>query len=218
MKIIKAPYFNKGFIKQKAEDFRREYWKQNRIPLDIEKIIEQNLKIEIIPIKELMNFCDTDALITSNWESIYIDEKGYFDDRFYPRLRFSLAHEIGHFVLHNEIYSQFEIDELTDFYKFIEKIETAQYGIFEYQANQFVSYLLVPRDKLKLLVEEEKNRPNGKFDEYRKGLGEEFIIEYLSYLLSDKFGVSKEVIKIALNNKQKEISKKEVMKIVIYAV
>ncbi len=141
---IKAPYIGNEEIKKKADSFRQRLW-DDSIPVDIETIIDIRLKIDVIPSLNLRQRCDSDALISSDWKSIYVDQNEYLDDRYQNRLRFSFAHEIGHFILHKDIHSNFKIASPEDFYRFIEKIPKEQYGFFETQANKFAGYLLVPR-------------------------------------------------------------------------
>ena len=122
----------------------------------MEEIIELKLKISLAPIPNLQNSFGIDAFIASSWRLVYVDEARYLDGRFQNRLRFSLAHEMGHFVLHRNIYNSFRIKELEDFYKFFEQIPQEQYNYLETQANKFANYLLVPREKL-VIEREAKN-------------------------------------------------------------
>jgi Zn-dependent peptidase ImmA (M78 family) len=141
--------------------------------------------------------CDTDALIISDWNSIYVDYDKYLDNRYKNRLRFSFAHEIGHFILHKNIYNGFRIKNLTNFYKLIKQISQEQYGYFETQANKFANHLLVPRNKLILEKEKtiEKNKQYGLKEMDIKTLN-----LYLAIPISKIFGVSEKVIEIALSD------------------
>lgn len=195
-KKIKAPYLSSENIRQKVNKFRVEYWDES-VPVDIEKIIESKLKIDIIPIPNLLDSCNSDALITSDWSSIYVDSAKYMDDRYQDRLRFSLAHEIGHFILHKEIYASFGIKSYTDFYNFFEKIDPQEYSYFEIQANKFASCLLIPED----MLEEERNKviKDKKIDV--NSFDEGTLNSYLAIEISDKFGVSEVAIEFAFKRK-----------------
>lgn len=190
---IAVPYFSNQELKQKADEFRLKH-QGDILPVDIEHIIEIDLGIDIFPIAGLHDKCNADALISSDWKTIYIDNDNYLDDRYYNRLRFSLAHEIGHYILHRDLYNSFNIRSIEDFYKVIENIGD-EYGIIEGQANRLASFMLVPREKL--LFEKDrilnKNTIIGGFDIF-------MINAYVSIPLSKIFGVSQEVIEIALNN------------------
>ena len=194
---IKAPYINNKKIKKKADLFRQKFW-DDSIPVDIETIIDVKLKIDVIPSLNLKQECDSDALISFDWKSIRVDRNEYLDERYQNRLRFSFAHEIGHFVLHKNIYSSFRITTLEEFYHFIEKIPREQYSFFETQANNFAGYLLVKRELLekKLDIEIGKvkkaidlNSPNNKI----------LLKSYIANPLSKEFGISQESMEIILS-------------------
>lgn len=78
--------------------------------------------MDIVPIPGLNQFCETDAYISSTRTSIMVDNEKYMDDKYQNRLRLSIAHEIGHFVLHKDIYNSFGIREIEDFYNFVDQI------------------------------------------------------------------------------------------------
>ncbi|MFH1175500.1 MAG: ImmA/IrrE family metallo-endopeptidase [bacterium] len=192
---IKVPYIKNKEIKIKAEEFRVKYWDKN-LPIDIEKIVDLNLRINIIPLLELEKMCDANALIASNWETLYIDKDLFEDERRQNRLRFSLAHEIGHFILHKDFYKALDINSIDDFYNFIDIIPGEQYGYLETQANKFAGYLLIPFDLLEKEffknLEEVKTKID--IDRFDKLL----IKSCISEPLSKKFGVSQETMEIIL--------------------
>ncbi|MEK7625172.1 MAG: ImmA/IrrE family metallo-endopeptidase [Patescibacteria group bacterium] len=190
---IKVPFISRIEIIKKVESFRQKYW-GDKIPLDIEKIIEQKLEIEILPIPNLLQFCSVNALITSDWSKIYVDNEKYMDDRYLTRLRFSLAHEIGHFVLHKELYASFGIKSFENFYKFVESIDDTEYGFIETQANSFAGYLLIP--DFALLPEKEKILTGKKLP---KGVDAAMLNNVLADELCRIFNVSAQACENALN-------------------
>jgi Zn-dependent peptidase ImmA (M78 family) len=191
---ITIPFLKQSFIEEKANLFREKYW-NNSIPVDIERIIEIELKLNIIPIPD-SHYLKIDTLITSDWKSIYVDEKEYMDERFRKRLRFSLAHEIGHMILHEDIYQGFKINDFSDFYSFFNNISKEQYGYLEKQADIFANYLLVPRGKLSEEYDEIKKSHKKEFS----NIDETTLNQYISIPLSKKFEVSEAVIEIALKH------------------
>jgi Zn-dependent peptidase ImmA (M78 family) len=195
---FKTPFLGNSEIKKKAEEFRNEFW-DNLIPIDIEKIMEVKLGIDIIPVPNLMNVCDIDALITSDWKSIYVDNDRYFKNT--NRFRFSLAHELGHFVLHKEVYKSFKIKSTKDFRNLINKIPQREYNHIETQANKFASYFIIPRKNLYL--EKEKiisSEPTIRRMLERREIDIETLDSHISIPLSKVFCVSEEAIEIALGD------------------
>lgn len=76
---ITVPFLDNKTIKEKADSFRKKLWNDS-VPVDIESIIELKLKMDIIPVIRLQKECDTDALIASNWRSIYVDKDRYLSE------------------------------------------------------------------------------------------------------------------------------------------
>lgn len=192
IKII-IPFIDKEIIKRKADFFRQKFW-NNTIPVDIEKIIDVKLRINIIPIPGLEMLCDTNALITSDWTSIYVDKNLFEDERRLNRLRFSYAHEVGHNILHKQIYESFNINSIEKFYKFIDQIPGDEYGKLEIQSQIFANFLLVPRNILQV----EKNRQYEKIKHVN--IDEQLINSYISSPLAKLFGVCADTIEIALTD------------------
>lgn len=187
---IKIPFINREKIKRKADLFREKFW-DDSVPVDIEKIIDIKLEIDIIPLPNL-----GDAFISSDWKSIYVDRNKYLNG-IQNRLRFSLAHEIGHFILHKDIYNSFKITSLEKFYQFIDKIPGEQYGFLETQANIFANFLLVPRNKL--IIEKKKKLKD--LEKAVSNIDKELLHSYLAEPISKTFGVSSKVVEIALNER-----------------
>lgn len=196
--IIQVPFLDKEEIKKRANIFRKRWWGVI-LPVDIEKIIDSQLRISIVPLPNLRKFCDIDAQIAFNLRFIYVDADLYTDKRQQNRLRFSLAHEIGHYVLHKNIYQNFKLKNIYQLRQAIlEQISEKQYSYLETQANKFASYLLVPRDRL--LIEKSKLIMQLKNDpDFIKLTDNKLHASYLAIQLANIFGVSSESMEIALN-------------------
>ena len=143
---IIAPFKNHNFIAKAAKDFLNIYHPDNTYPIPVEEIIEFNLKLDIIPIPGLHKIFDIDGFLSSNRKSISVDESVYQSRP--GRYRFTLAHELGHFVLHKDIYNKRKFTTADDWKKFIENFEEKQYYWFEWQAYEFAGLILVPTDYL----------------------------------------------------------------------
>jgi len=194
-KNIAVPFIGNYQIKKKADQFRGKFW-GNEIPVGIEGIVEIKLKIKIIPIPNLQNQCGVDAQITSDFSAVYVDQKSYENDT--NRFRFSLAHEMGHSVLHKDFYKNLKIVSLNDVFSFINEIDFKEYSNLETQANKFSNYFLLPREAIfkirtQVLNEVKKQHDIGKFDE-------KTLNSYLASYISPRFNVSPEATEIALND------------------
>lgn len=191
------PFLTKGEISAAADLFRKKHW-PDKIPVDIEKIISVNLRMDIIFKPGLFKLFNIDAYITSSWQQICVDYDLFEADKNNNRLRFSYAHEIGHLVLHKNLYEQFGIKEADDFNKFYDEIPGDQYHFMETQAHIFANFLLIPRNELYKIREKVikqfifANQINiGEIDP-------KLLNQYLAGPIAKYFGVSPTPIEIAL--------------------
>lgn len=201
-KNIVVPYLTNARIERATDLFREKFWGDS-VPVNIEHIIDVELKIDVVSIPGFLKLANIDALISSDWKSIYVDRDEYLDERRHNRLRFSLAHEVGHFVLHKKIYTNFNIKNLEDYYKLNRDIPQKQYGYLETQANKFANYLLIPRKIL--IIEREKELKKRGNPAWFKKLDTKTLNSYCAIPLSKTFKVSDEVVAIALNDLDNKI-------------
>ncbi|OQX71725.1 hypothetical protein B6D52_00410 [Candidatus Parcubacteria bacterium 4484_255] len=200
---MEIPYLSDEKIKKIANNFRIKF-SGNSIPIEMEDIIELKLKIYIALSPGLKYLHGIDMLITSNFKSIYVDENIYSDETQKNRLRFSYAHEIGHFVLHKNIYKKFGIRDWGDLYN-AQKKESYQKNIkrIDKQADIFAGYLLVPEDKLKLEKNQILESLDAKLLSKIKSISKETLNQLLASQLSVIFGVSQMAMFIALEKLEK---------------
>lgn len=194
-KNTKVNFISNKEIRLKADDFRLKFWGKE-IPVGVEEIVEIKLKMKIIPIPDMLNQCGMDAQVTSDFSAIYVDQRGYENDT--SRFRFSLAHELGHLVLHKDFHEKLKISKLNDVMNFMNDIDIREYSFLEAQANKFAGYFLIPREDLgKIRVEAvkeiSKEHDISSFDE-------KTINSYLAEQIAPKFAVSSGSAEIALND------------------
>jgi len=194
--VFKCPYIDKATIWEKADSFRREHWPDQIIPIDIEKIIEKKLNLHVEPTWNLSNSFDTDAYLRNDLSGIIVDYERYMNDKYINRLRFSFAHEIGHLVLHKEIYQNFQINSPQELIIFMREIPDKEYSLFEYQANEFAGRLLVPVESL--IIELKKCLKLLPLYDMQDLLDKDpdMVLVALSPALCKSFGVSEQVIGI----------------------
>lgn len=174
---ITPPILDKDAINAIAERFLSEKGLEDKLPVPVEEIVEFGLKLDIIPFPGLQRDFDTDGFMAGDMSAIYVDEF-IFNSR-PTRYRFTLAHEIGHIVLHKDIISKIHPSSVADWPDFISNLDSYSYGWLEYQAYEFAGRLLVPRkhivkhfheklitidDKLKLI--KSNNLPKSTYQEY----------------------------------------------------
>ncbi len=191
---FKCPYISKDQIWQAAENFRDEFWPESTLPVDIERIVEKRLKLNIEPEHGLLGEIDIDAYLRIDSTGIVVDYDCYMNEKYMNRLRFSFAHELGHFFLHKDIYSTFPIDDPSTWKDFMLNIPDKEYGFFEYQANEFAGRTLVPRGRLlaELKICLQKVQEAGMLDLVATDPGA--VLSGISSTLCRPFGVSYKVI------------------------
>lgn len=191
---FRCPYIDKYEIWEIAEKFRTNFWAENKLPVDIEQVVEKRLKLNIEPEHGLLSDYDIDAYLRFDLTGIVVDYVRYMDERFINRLRFSFAHELGHLFLHKDIYSKFGLRDSKAWKTFMRYIPDREYKFFEYQANEFAGRVLVPVDRLSSELEKclKLIKKNGLLD--LLGTDPDAVLASISTSICKPFGVSDQVI------------------------
>lgn len=139
---IRIPYLANEEIRRRADEFRARYW-GDKIPVDVELIAERAFNLLIIPVPDLKRQTDTEAFLSGDLRELVYDQNS-------PevRVRFSIAHEIGHIVLHRHIISRFRPASIDEWKELQRTMPDAIWGRAEYQAREFAGRLLVPVNNL----------------------------------------------------------------------
>jgi len=124
-----------------------------KLPLDLISFVELDLRMDLIPYDELKNDFGADAAILADFSGMYID--GQIFDRIdvirgalLNRLRFSIAHELGHLYLHRDAFVSACIDSPDHLLAWLNEHNGRKYA-YEREANEFAGRLLVPIDVLR---------------------------------------------------------------------
>jgi len=196
--MVEVPFISKDEIKKRADEFRQKFW-GDLLPVNAEDVVEVKLKMKIVPTPNIRRFYGVDAWTAINLKMMYVDNDLFLDNRQKNRLKFSLAHELGHCVLHQNIYKQVNINNIYKFSEILlDLISEEKYNYLEVQANKFANYFLIPRERLKIekakLIERLKND-----SEFSKLADSKMQNSFLAISLANVFGVSSEAMEIALN-------------------
>ncbi len=182
-------------IREEAEIFRKEHIFTSDLPVDIEHVVEATMGISIIPVESLQKHCDMEGFISQDYKAIYVDEFLYTDDRYYKRVRFTIAHEIGHFILHRSTIDNQKFKDVNDWIRFRLDLNDETLGWFETQASEFAGRLLVPVDPL---VEEFRTKRNSILKKYMswdsKPLSDDDLFSMVAPMICGRFDVSPDVI------------------------
>lgn len=141
-----APYFRHQDLRRKADEFLAKHHPAATIPVPIEEIVEFQLGIDIVPMPGLHELIETVGFITSDLTEIYVDESVYLSRP--NRYRFTLAHEVGHVLLHADVFRERRFRTVAEWKKLLNSIPEQEHSWLEYQAYAFAGLVLVPRDPL----------------------------------------------------------------------
>ncbi len=136
-----------------ADEFLKTYHPSLSLPIPIEDIVERKIDMALFAIPGIKSLIGVDAFISSDFTQITIDEDCFV--KYQERTRFSIAHEIGHLILHKDWYEKHGPKNLEDYLSSHDRMDGQIYRYIEIQAQTFAGLILVPK---KLLLGELEKR------------------------------------------------------------
>lgn len=152
MSPIKVQWLEYEEIHNKAEEFLNTHHPERTLPIPIHDIVDLQLGIHVVPCLGLQREVGTVGFISSDFSTITVDEN--IHDYVEVRFRFTLAHEIGHAILHKEIYEAFSFSSPQEWKEFQKTVDSTERGKFEWQTDCFAGLILVPREELNSSINE----------------------------------------------------------------
>lgn len=197
---FKAPYIPQTQVWKIADDFRSKYWNGD-LPVDVMGIVEFDLDLDIVPMSNLRQDADIDALLLDDWRTVVVDQGYYLGDRYQNRIRFSVAHELGHFVMHKEAFDQIPRASAEEWLAFVRDMPEREYSFLESHAYEFAGRFLVPPRELQQELDAaiEQAEANGL---PRNQLREDSHMQYLAKPIARRFEVSSGVIERRLTKEK----------------
>ena len=199
---LEIPILSYENIRERADDFLRQYHPTRDIPVPIEEIVEFQLGINIVPLPGMHQVLEVDGFTSSDMKSIFVDEFVYNSRP--GRYRFTLAHEVGHVVLHKNVYKQAAFGSIQEWKDFINSIPAQSHRWLEYHAYAFGGLVLVPSEHLQRLADKYIKRIRKEGVSLEENWG--FCWEYIAAQLAKDFEVSTQVIERRL---EKEMVKEQ---------
>jgi Zn-dependent peptidase ImmA (M78 family) len=142
---IRIPRYTREQIEDRAALFLRQHWDPNEIYVDVELIIEAKLGIAI----DYTRFDDFDGTIAKDTVSgrltIVVNEELANSNP--NRYRYTLAQELGHLLLHEELIRQ--ITDLESASYLHEKLSDQAYQTLERDANCCAAAILMPAERFR---------------------------------------------------------------------
>lgn len=174
--------------------------KEDHTPIDVFTFFEVDLGLDAIPFDDLAAKYRVEAAIKADFSGIYLDAEQYALMERGPewklnRLRFTVAHELAHYYLHQDLPQASDFASMTDFARW-----TSSYGGRKYtteqEANEFAGRLLVPETRLGILFDEfarEAERLMPRFVDSGQ------LRDKFAERIAPRFGVNSQVVAIRLD-------------------
>lgn len=97
---IRVPRLSYEGLRGAANRFLTEHGVADQVPVPIEEIVEFGLGVNIIPLPGLHESHEIDGFLSADMTAISVDL--HIFESHPTRYGFTLAHEVGHLVLHGE--------------------------------------------------------------------------------------------------------------------
>ncbi len=142
MARIRVPRLSYQDLRGIADAFLRQHHPAGTIPIPIEEVVEFRFGIGITPLPGLHADHEIDGFVSADLSEIFVD-LFVFESR-PARYRFTLAHEIGHVVLHAEVLKEVRPRSVAEWKRFVANINEKDREWLEWQAYAFAGLILVP--------------------------------------------------------------------------
>lgn len=181
----------KNQVWDQVERFRNNHpcEELSSLPIDALSLAELVLGLDLIIYDDLLSRFGVEAAITADFSGLYVDAETFNSSNRLPvwkenRLRFTIAHEIGHFVMHQEEFRKNGFKRKEEFVEWSLALRGRKYQI-EKEANEFAGRLIVPRSKLL----EAFATLESKFSDFPRWRESADIRQQAAELLGQRFGM-----------------------------
>lgn len=178
-------------LRRFAEHYLADAHPSGSIPIPIDEFLDSVHRIDVVPVEGLYE-SGREAFISRDMTRIYIDKGIMMHDVPY-RYRFTLAHELAHFLLHKDLIDLApDYKDVDGWISFLKSFDAEDLGWIENQAFGLAGLLLVPTRAL----EEEYFAIGKKLEE----VGRDFdsltppTMKAITLMVGDKFQVSRFVV------------------------
>jgi len=194
---FKAPFLSREQIGAVTDGLREKYPSIRKIPVDVLGFAEFDLELEFdfAPIQQLKQ----DAFLYPDLTGIWFDKWAFKEPSQQPRLRFSAAHELGHYFLHKDIYGAVNFKTVKQWIAFINALPAKEYYWIEKHADEFAGHFLIPSKELSAALDETV------LDADREGIfsqGSEEVLSFCARGMHAAFGVSHQAMETRIRKSE----------------
>lgn len=193
---MKIEFASNDKIRRVADDFvsHVDLDGVNMPPIDVLYVVDVVMRFDLVDLEDLFADLRMDAAIVPSSKTILVDrdallgwEKGIRWRE--QRLRFSVAHELGHYLLHSDYMAGVDFESVDAFKRWVRQHQSDQTA--EYQADEFAGRFLVPRP---ILIEEYDGYATRAEDADPAWHEIEGMREHVARRIAPRFGVNHQVI------------------------
>lgn len=181
-------------IEQKSLLFLQVHHPALSLPIPVDEIVEFCLQLDIKPAKGLRERLRVDGYLQLDRTAIVVDHDEMVNCEL--RYRFTLAHEIGHFVLHQSYLECLNLRSEADWRDYILANKEDHHKL-EVQANIFAGFLLMPTQHLAYIFSEMKRSLISRNPQL-KNVTDQELAQYFARPMAKEFKVSEEACLIRL--------------------
>lgn len=205
---MNVPYLSYEEIGRRADEFWKKYHPSGEIPVPIEEIVELQLGLDIITVPNMYVSYRINGYLGADRAAIYVDEFQY--KMLHEKYRYTLAHEVGHFVLHEQVYSELTFTSLPGYWEYMNTADPAFFARCEAQGDRFAEQLLVPEETLIWETEQVVAR---NIDSLRViSASGDTILPYITKEIARPFHVAPKVIECRFAHSKGRIDFEEIMR------
>jgi Zn-dependent peptidase ImmA (M78 family) len=164
------------------------------IPIPVEEIIELKLGLDIFPFPRLYKDHGLNGFLSRDLSTIYVDETQY--SQFNEKYRYTLAHELGHYVLHKACYEDLPFRTPDEYVQWRLSQSQGDISLFETQGEWFAGQLLVPTVQLEKVCKTVVAKYQETFKKFVKMPDD--VWSYISNEVATHFDVNPPVVEIRI--------------------
>ena len=150
---LKVPHITRQKAERVAEEFLTQHHPSRSLPVPIDLLAEKACNLDIVPCTGVDEVVDGHGFLASDLHTIYVDW-GVYHHRISHRYRSTVAHELGHLLMHAAVYQSLCFECLDEYLDFIREVDEEALSWLETHANWFMGFVLVPGQDLRRLLDE----------------------------------------------------------------
>lgn len=196
---LTIPFLTYADIGQKIDVFLNENHPTVEIPIPIEEIIELKIGLNIFPYPRLFKDHGLNGFISHDLTTISVDDYQY--EQLNEKYRYTLAHELGHYILHRSFFENLPKFEDPDQYiKWRLSVPHEDMTWFESHGDWFAEQVLVPSYRLESVCRKVVNKHKKTFSKLRSIPDD--IWSYISNEVATYFEVNPPVVEIRIKRER----------------